>query len=288
MKKRFSLFTVFNVIFLLFVVVATLYPFLHMLAVSLSKDIYVMKGEISIWPKGWNLDMYKLVLKDPRIATGYVNTIIYVTLGTAIALLVTSLGAYALSKKEMLFSKGFTLMVIFTMFFSGGMIPTFLVVKGMGLMDTIWAMVLPGAVSTWNLLIMRTFFSGVPVEVEESGKMDGLTDLGIFFRIVAPLSKAVFATIGLFYAVALWNNFYYPLLYLRDPDLFPLQVILRNIVLAGQVNSGDVTSVGGDNMIVEESLKFATIIVSTVPILLLYPMLQKHFVKGAMIGAVKG
>ncbi|GAA3409607.1 carbohydrate ABC transporter permease [Paenibacillus hodogayensis] len=288
MKKRFSLFSIVNVIILLLVVVATLYPFLHMLAVSLSKDIYVMKGEISIWPKGWNLDMYKLVLKDPRIATGYMNTIIYVTLGTAIALLVTSLGAYALSKKEMMFHKGFTLMVIFTMFFSGGMIPTFLVVKSMGLMDTVWAMVLPGAVSTWNLLIMRTFFWGIPVEVEESGKMDGLTDLGIFFRIVAPLSKAVFATIGLFYAVALWNNFYYPLLYLRNPDLFPLQVILRNIVLAGQVNSGDVTSVGGDSLIVEESLKFATIIVSTLPILLLYPMLQKHFVKGAMIGAVKG
>ncbi|PYI50517.1 carbohydrate ABC transporter permease [Paenibacillus flagellatus] len=288
MKSRIGLFTVVNVAILLLVVAATLYPFLHMLAVSLSQDIYVMRGEVSIWPKGLNFDMYKLVLNDPRIATGYANTIVYVSLGTVIALLVTSLGAYALSKKEMLFHKGFTLMVVFTMFFSGGMIPTFLVVKGMGLMDTVWAMVLPGAVSTWNLLIMRTFFSGVPVEVEESGKIDGLTDIGIFFRIVAPLSKAVFATIGLFYAVALWNNFYFPLLYLRDPDLFPLQVILRNIVLAGQVNSGDVTSVGGDNLIVEESLKFATIIVSTVPILLLYPMLQKHFVKGAMIGAVKG
>jgi putative aldouronate transport system permease protein len=288
MRGKIGLFTVVNTIVLLLVVVATLYPFLHMLAVSLSKDIYVMKGQVSIIPKGFNLDMYKLVLNDPRIATGYKNTLIYVVLGTAVALLVTSLGAYALSKKDMMLRKTFTLMIVFTMFFSGGMIPTFLVVKGMGLMDTVWAMVLPGAVSTWNLLIMRTFFMGIPVEVEESGKIDGLTDIGIFFRIVAPLSKAVFATIGLFYAVALWNNFYYPLLYLRDQDLFPLQVILRNIVLAGQITSGDVTSVGGDNLIVEESLKFATIMVSTIPILLAYPMLQKHFVKGALIGAVKG
>ncbi|RAV19685.1 carbohydrate ABC transporter permease [Paenibacillus contaminans] len=288
MKNKLSLFSIVNVILLLGVVVVTLYPFVYMLAVSLSEDIYVMKGEVSIWPKGLNLRMYELVFNDPKIWKAYWNTIVYVTVGTAVAMAVTSMGAYALSRKDMGFQKGFTMIIVFTMFFSGGMIPTFLVVRNLGLIDTIWGMVLPGAVSTWNLILMRTFFSGVPKELEDSGKVDGLNDIGIFFRIVIPLSKAVFATIALFYAVAMWNNFMFPLLYLRDPEMFPLQVLLRNLVLAGNVASGDVTSIGGDNLIVEDSLKFATIMVSTLPILLVYPFIQKYFVKGAMIGAVKG
>jgi putative aldouronate transport system permease protein len=200
---------------------------------------------------------------------------------------VTSLGAYALSKKDMMFHKTFTYIIVFTMFFGGGMIPTFLVVKSIGLIDTIWGMVLPTAISTWNLIIMRTFFFNIPHELEESGKIDGLNDIGIFFHIVIPLTKAVFATIGLFYAVGIWNNFYSALLYLRSENLFPLQVVLRNIVLLGQVKSVNVTSVGGDNLVVGDSLKFAVIMVSTLPILVVYPFLQKYFVKGAMIGSVK-
>ncbi|NEN84803.1 carbohydrate ABC transporter permease [Paenibacillus elgii] len=286
--RRWSWFDAVNIVLLLGVAVATLYPFVYMAAVSLSKDIYVMKNEVFLWPKGFNFNMYEVVFRDKQIWSAYGNTILYVTLGTAVSLVVTSMGAYALSRKDMVFQRGFTLMIVFTMFFSGGMIPTFLIVRELGLVDTIWAMVLPGAVNTWNLIIMRTFFSGMPKELEESGRMDGLTDIGVFVRIVLPLSKAVFATIGLFYAVALWNNFYLPLLYLRQPDLFPLQVLLRNLILAGAVNSGEVTSIGGDNLIVEDSLKFATIMVSTVPILLIYPFIQKYFVKGVMIGAVKG
>jgi putative aldouronate transport system permease protein len=289
MKRRsISFFSIISTIILLGVVLVTLYPFIHMAAVSLSSNIHILKGEVSFYPKGFQLDMYKLVLKDPRIGTAYWNTIVYVVVGTTISLIVTSLGAYALAKKDMLFHRGFTLIIIFTMFFSGGMIPTFLVVKQLGVIDTIWGMVLPGAVSTWNLLIMRTFFSNIPAELEESGRIDGLNDIGVFFRIVVPLSQAVFATIGLFYAVGLWNNFFLPLLYLRDQSLFPLQVILRNIVLAGQMNQAGTAAVGDANVVLEESLKFATIMVSTVPILLVYPFLQKYFVKGVMIGAVKG
>lgn len=288
MKRRsFSLYSLVSTVILLGIVVATLYPFLHMAAVSLSSSVHVLKGEVSFFPKGFQLETYKLVLQDPRIGTAYWNTIVYVVVGTAISLVVTSLGAYALAKKEMLFHKGFTLLIVFTMFFGGGMIPTFLIVKELGVIDTIWGMVLPGAVSTWNLLIMRTFFANIPAELEESGRMDGLSDIGVFFRIVVPLSQAVFATIGLFYAVGLWNNFTLPLLYLRDQDLFPLQVILRNIVLSGQVNQAGAAEFG-DAVVMEESLKFATIMVSTVPILLIYPFLQKYFVKGVMIGAVKG
>jgi len=286
MKRKLSIGYILIVVALLGVVAATAYPFLYMLSVSVSEDIYVMRGEVTLFPKGFTTAMYELVLADSRIGTSYLNTILYVTVGTAVSLIVTAMGAYALSRKDMLFHKQLTLLVVFTMFFGGGMIPTFLVVKGVGIIDTLWGMILPTAVSTWNLIVMRTFFANIPKELEEAGRMDGLTDLGIFARIVLPLSKAAMATIGLFYAVAMWNNFYSALLYLRTPDLFPLQVVLRNIVLMGQIESGDAASV--DNLVVAESLKFATIMVSTLPILLLYPFLQKYFVQGVMIGSVKG
>lgn len=287
-SPRISLFNIVSTFFLLIVVVITLYPFLHMLAVSLSSDVNVIKNTVSFWPKGFNVKMYELVLGDPKIWTAYKNTLIYTVLGTLISLVVTSTGAYALSRRDMALRKTFTMLIVVTMFFSGGMIPTFLVVRSLNMVDTVWGMVLPGAVSTWNLILMRTFFSGIPKELEESGRIDGLNDIGIFMRIIIPLSKASFATIALFYAVGMWNNFIYPLLYLRTPDLFPLQVLLRNLVLAGSASSGDVTGIGGDNQVVEESLKYATIMVSTLPILTVYPFVQKYFVKGAMIGAVKG
>ncbi|RTE04413.1 carbohydrate ABC transporter permease [Paenibacillus whitsoniae] len=288
MKTRIGLPDVLIVLVLLGVVAATLYPFIYMAAVSLSDSTHILKGDVTLWPKGFNLDTYKVVLHDPRISNAYLNTIQYVLVGTFVSLIITAAGAFAISKKELPHHKLFTLLIVFTMFFSGGMIPTFLVVKSYGLVDSLWSMVLPTAVSTWNLIVMRTFFAAMPKEVEESGKIDGLTDIGIFFRLVLPLSKAVLATIGLFYAVGIWNNFYSALLYLRNQDLFPLQVVLRNIVLQGQVNSANVTAVGGDTLLVDDALKFTTILVSTVPILLVYPFLQKYFVKGVMIGSVKG
>ncbi|WP_328592597.1 carbohydrate ABC transporter permease [Paenibacillus cymbidii] len=227
-------------------------------------------------------------MSDSLIVRAYGNTILYTVIGTLLSLAVTGMGAYALSKKHLVFHRSFTILIIVTMFFSGGMIPTFLVVKSMELMNTIWAMVLPSAVSTFNLLVMRSFFYSIPAELEESGRMDGLNDFGVFWRIVLPLSQAALATIGLYYAVALWNNFYLPFLYLTDPQLFPLQVVLRSIVLAGSSAFGDANSVGGDQVVVDEALKYTVIMVATIPILCIYPFLQKYFVKGALIGAVKG
>ncbi|EHB50147.1 carbohydrate ABC transporter permease [Paenibacillus lactis] len=287
MKWKWNWFDVLNALILLGVVTACLYPFIYMLAVSLSDSAAIASGTVWLWPKGFNLDMYRYVFEDGRVLKGYQNTFIYVVLGTAISLMVTALGAYSLSKTKMVMGKPILMMIVFTMFFNGGMIPTFLVVKELGFVNTVWGMVLPGAVGTWNLLIMRTFFMGMPQELEESGKIDGLSEVGIFFRIVLPLSKPVLATIGLYYAVGMWNNFMGPLLYLRDADLQPLQVILRNIVLSGQFTGTD-GPVVGDIVVVEDGLKFATIMVSTVPILLVYPFIQKYFVKGALIGSVKG
>lgn len=287
-NKKISIFTILRTVFLMLVIAATLYPFIYMFSVSVSSDIHVMKNEISFFPKGFNLKMYKFVFEDKRIFTAYKNTIIYVAIGTVISLVITSAGAFALSKKYMMFNKLFNIMIVITMFFGGGMIPTYLTIKNLGLYDTVWAIVLPGAVSTWNLMVMRTFFSQFPSEIEESGKIDGLNDLGVFFYLVLPVSKAILATIGLFYAVSLWNSYLGPLMYLKTQEKYPLQIILREILLSGSNFNNDVVSVGGDSVVVEESLKYATAIVSIIPIIAIYPFLQKYFVKGVMVGSVKG
>ncbi|KRE83764.1 sugar ABC transporter permease [Paenibacillus sp. Soil766] len=286
MKRKFGLFDVVLFVSLLGVVVSALYPFVYMIAVSFSGVVPVLKGQVFLWPKEFNLNTYASVFEKPEIGKAYLNTILYTVLGTTLSLLVSAAAAYALSKKHMLFHRGFMIMIVITLFFSGGLIPTFLVVKSYHLIDTIWAMIIPTLVSSWNLIVMRTFFAGMPQEVEESGKMDGLTDIGIFFRLVLPLSKAILATIGLFYGVSIWNNFFSALLYLRDADLFPLQIIVRNMVLQGQGTGAG--NIGGDSMIVDESIKYATIIITTVPILMIYPFLQKYFAKGALIGSIKG
>ncbi|MBO9608019.1 MAG: carbohydrate ABC transporter permease [Paenibacillaceae bacterium] len=284
MVKKATLFDGMLVLLLLLFSAVILYPFLYMLAISLSSSEYIIRGEVTLWPKGFNLHVYEMVLENVWVLKGYRNTIFYVLLGTFLSLLITSLAAYSLARKGLLFGKTITLLIVFTMLFNGGMIPTFLVVRSLGLIDTIWAMVLPGAVSAWNLFVMRTFFQGVPKELEEAGKIDGLGDFGIFVNIILPLTKPVMATIGLFYAVALWNNYYSALLYLRNQELFPLQVTIRMLIETGIIdNSGN-----ADNMEVDQAVKFATIIVGTLPIVCAYPFLQKYFVKGVLIGSVKG
>lgn len=287
-KRRFSIspLSAFVWVFLSCSLLVTLVPFIHMIAISFSGDINVMQGKVSLWPKGFSTKMYQYVFADTRIFRSYANTIVYAVSGTLISLAVTSTGAFVLSKQRVIFHKFFSWIILFTMFFGGGMVPTYLTVKNYGMVDTIWAIIIPGAVSTWNFIIMRSFFDAFPDEIEESGKLDGLSDAGVFLKLVLPLSKAVFATIGLYYAVSLWNNYFTPLIYLNNTDLFPLQLILQELLFAGSSNNATVGS--GDVLVVEESLKYATIIVSIVPIIAIYPFLQKYFVKGVMLGAVKG
>ncbi|MBW5447726.1 ABC transporter permease subunit [Cohnella sp. CFH 77786] len=265
-----------------------LFPFVHMAAVSVSSAEYVVGNQVGLWPKGINFDAYTAVFQDRRILVGYQNTLVYVALGTTLSLIFTTMGAYSLSRRNLVFGRTFMLMIVFTMLFTGGLIPTYLVVRSYGLLDTIWAMVLPGLVSSWYLIIMRTFFQGIPRELEESGTIDGLSDLGILLRIVLPLSKPVILTISLFYAVQIWGNFFYALIFIRDAGLMPLQVIIRNIVMIGQYSDTTVSSAIGDKNVILESLKYAVILVGTLPIMLVYPFIQKHFVKGAMMGSVKG
>ncbi len=286
MRKIITPMNMIKGFFLLFVIVVMIYPFLHMMAVSFSDNIYVLKGEVSIFPRGFTTKVYQAVFQDSRILVGYKNTIIYTVLGTFISISITSAGAYAMCKKRMVFHGFFNKMILFTMFFSGGMIPTYLTVQQLGILDTMWAIVLPSCVSAWNFILMRSFFDAFPTEIEESGKMDGLNDIQIFVKFVLPLSKAILATISLFYAVALWNAYFYPFIYMTTPDKLPLQVILRELLAAGtnNIEAGNV----GDGAIVEDSLKYATILVSVVPIIAIYPFVQKYFVKGVMVGSVKG
>lgn len=286
-SKRVTIWTVLKVSFLVFMVLITIYPFIYMLSVSFSDKLSVMRNEIVLWPKGFNFNAYKLVFNNKMIYRAYENTILYVVLGTAISMTVTTLGAYGLSKKNRLvFFKFFNLMIVITMFFGGGMIPKYLVVKDLGLLNKIWSVVLPSAISAWNVIVMRTFFMGFPEEIEQSGFIDGLNDIGVLYYLVLPTSGAILATMSLFHAVGYWNSFMEPFLYLQDQSKQPLQVILRSIVIQGSSLDNQFVSV--DTPVVEESLKYATIIISVIPIMAVYPFVQKYFMKGVMVGSIKG
>jgi putative aldouronate transport system permease protein len=267
----------------------TVYPFLYVLFASLSDPSWVVQMRGLIWyPKGFTIEAYKLVFANPSILTGYVNTLIYVVFGTALNILMTSLGAYALSRQSVMWKNPLMFIIVFTMFFNGGLIPTYLLINELGMLDSRWALIIPSAMSAYNLIIMRTSFQGIPVSLEESAKLDGANDFTVLFRIVLPLSMPVVAVMILFYGVSHWNGWFNALIYLRTRDLYPLQLILREILITNSTDSM-MTGVGGaDKMPIGETIKYATIIVATVPILLLYPFLQKYFVKGVMIGAIKG
>jgi putative aldouronate transport system permease protein len=278
-----------NVIFMILLSAVTLYPFLYVLFASLSDPTWVvqMRGLI-LFPKGATLEAYKLVFDNPAILTGYANTLFYVIVGTALNILMTSLGAYALSRQSVMWKNPIMFLIVFTMFFNGGLIPTYLLVNNLGMLDSRWALIIPSAMSAYNLIIMRTSFQSIPVSLEESAKLDGANDFTVLFRIVLPLSMPVVAVMILFYGVGHWNGWFNALIYLRTRDLYPLQLILREILITNSTDSM-MTGVGGaDKMPIGETIKYATIIVATVPILMLYPFLQKYFVKGVMIGAIKG
>jgi putative aldouronate transport system permease protein len=282
-------FDITNIILMTGLSVVTIYPFLYVLFASLSDPAWVVQVRGLIWfPHGINLEAYKLVFANPSILTGYANTLFYVVVGTALNILMTSLGAYALSRQSVMWKNPIMFLIVFTMFFSGGLIPTYLLINNIGLLDSRWALIIPSAMSAYNLIIMRTSFQGIPVSLEESAKLDGANDFTILFRIVLPLSMPVVAVMILFYGVGHWNSWFPALIYLRTRDLYPLQLILREILITNSTDSMMTGVGGGDKMPIGETIKYATIIVATIPILLLYPFLQKYFVKGVMIGAIKG
>lgn len=288
MKKKNSNgwgFRLINGIILVVISLMTLYPFLYVIFASFSDPVKLMgNSSLLLKPLGFSLNAYKKVFVNPSIYSGYLNTIFYVTAGTLVNILATCMAAYVLSRKQFMLRRFLTIMFIFTMYFNGGLIPSYLLIKDLGLINSRLSLILPGAVSTFNLMIMITGFEGIPQSLEESARIDGAGDWTILFRIIMPLAKPTIMVILLYYAVGHWNSWFNAMIYLRDADKMPIQIFLRDILTRSQLGAmtgqTDVEDVG-------QTIKYATIIVSTVPILCIYPFIQKHFVKGVMIGAVK-
>ncbi|OCT10753.1 sugar ABC transporter permease [Paenibacillus pectinilyticus] len=289
MNRSEKIFDVVIMIIMLGLVIVTLYPLVYVGFASISDASSFMahKG-LLLKPYGMNLEAYKRVLSNHSILTGYSNTFIIIVVGVFINLLLTSLGAYVLSRKNVLWNRVFIFIILFTMFFQGGLIPLYLVVKGVGLYNSLLSLVLPFAVSTFNLIIMRTSFMAIPDSLEESAKIDGANHYVILFRIIIPLSMPVIAVMIMFYAVEKWNGWFYASIFLKDRDLFPLQLILREILLANSTESMTSGAGADQGFQIAETIKYATIMVATLPILFFYPIVSKYFVKGVMVGALKG
>jgi putative aldouronate transport system permease protein len=282
------IFDVFNVLIMLLITIITLYPFMHVVFASFS-DGSSLSGHqgLLLKPLGFSTEAYKMVFKYPMIATGYLNTIRIVLVGVTLNILLTAIGAYFVSRKNVMSSKPVMLMIIVTMYFNGGLIPNYFNIKELGLYDTFWSLILPGAISTFNLIILRTAFYAVPDSLEESAKLEGANHFIILFRIILPLTMPTIAVLILYYAVGHWNSWFNAMIYMKSRTKFPLQLILREILIQKDTTSmtaGD----SGDKLGIAETIRYATIVVATVPILCVYPFLQKYFTKGVMVGAVKG
>ena len=284
-----SAFIVVNTEVLAALALVTLYPLLYVVLASFSNPTLFAKHTGPLfWTQGFSLDAYKVVLEKPEILTGYGNTLFYVIVGTAVNMAFTISLAYVTSRPGLLLNKPIMLLIIFTMYFNGGLIPTYLLVQDLGLVDTRWAPILPTAISTFNLIILRTGFAGVPASLEEAAKIDGASPFRIMVKIIFPLAMPTIAVIILYYAVQHWNSWFQEMIYLRNDDLYPLQLFLRQILIENQQDDMVMATKTADQQALGEIIKYSTIIVSTVPILLVYPFLQKYFTKGVMIGAVKG
>ncbi|GAB3892353.1 carbohydrate ABC transporter permease [Kibdelosporangium lantanae] len=284
--RGYRVFRVVNVVVLLVVVAVTLYPFVNILAESFSSEEYIRTGEVNLWPRGFNLRTYQLVVSDPTFWRSYLNTVLYTATATLISMVLTTSYAYVLSKRHL---KGRGLLVgiaVFTMFFNGGLIPNYVLVSGLGMTNTIWAVVLPNAISVFNLLVMKAFFESLPQELEEAAAIDGLSTYGILLRIVLPLSKAVIATMVLFYAVTNWNSWFSAFLYFDRADLFPVTVYLRNLI-SGATTGSTLGASDLDVVGISANIKSVTMVLTILPIVAVYPFIQRYFVSGVTLGAVK-
>lgn len=270
--------------------IVTLYPFWHVLMYSLSDPKLAMGGGLFFWPKGFSITSYELLLQSKGIFYAFGNSVFRLVVGTAINIVFTAILAYPLSIRRFKGRNSITLMIFFTMLFSGGMIPTYVIVKELGLIDSIWSLIIPTAISAWNLIILKNYFQSLPAELEESANIDGAAPLRILLSIILPVSGPVIAAIALFYGVAHWNSYFDAILYINSDAKQVLQVFLRTMLQSSslqQVQGTDnfAASIG---LVTEESVKMATVVVSVIPMLIVYPLLQKYYVKGVMVGSIKG
>lgn len=286
-----KIFDILNLLLLTIVTIVVLYPLYFVVIASISNPDRIFNGDVWLLPKDITFEGYKRIFQDQRIWIGYKNTVVYTVVGTFVNVALTLMAAYALSRKDLVGRNVFMLFFVFTMFFSGGLIPTYLVVKNLGMVNTMWALIIPKAVAVWNLIVARTFFQAtIPDALLESAQMDGCSNTKFFMKVVLPLSKPIIAVMVLFYAVGHWNAFFDALIYLNDESKYPLQLILRSILIQNEASAsmlGDVDSFAAQQRIAE-LIKYGVIIVAAIPLLVVYPFIQKYFVKGALIGSIKG
>lgn len=282
------IFNTVNYSLLLIISIVTVIPFVYIVAVSFATPEEVSKGGLLLFPSEFTLSAYKYIFSTDTMVRSIFVSIYIAVLGTLINLLFTSLMAYPLARTTLRGRRPILLMVLLTMLFSGGMIPTYFVVRSLGMIDTYWSLMIPTAISAFNLIVLKNFFQQIPDGLEDSAKIDGCNDLGILFRIVLPLSMPAMATFGLFYAVGHWNTFFNAVMYINDSEKWPVQIVLRQIVLMSQDRIGDSTSQQDPTDYLPQTIRMASIVVATIPIVMVYPFLQKHFAKGVLLGSVKG
>ena len=280
----YRVFKVFNAIILTLISVAMLYPFLYLIAQSFSSTQAIVAGQVGLIPKDFNISTYKYVITDGKFIPYYGNTIVYSIVGTVCALLFSALLAYPLSKAELYGGKAINKFIIFTMYFSGGMIPNYILMVSLGLRDTVASFILPGMISTYYVILMRSFFLTLPRELEEAGEIDGLDLWGVFWRIAIPLSKPIIATMTLFYVVQYWNDWFDAFLYLDTTTKWPVAYYLRQLISSASGTSAD----AGDAMQIASNIKSCAMVLTSAPIICIYPFIQKYFVQGMMLGGVKG
>lgn len=291
-----KLFLLLNYLYLTIALIIVLYPLLYIVSASISDPKQVASGEMWLLPKGITFEGYARVFENQNIWIGYKNTIIYTVVGTAVNLLVTLPAAYALSRSDFVGRGFFMAMFLVTMFFGGGLVPSYLLIKDLGMINSMWALILPGAASIWNIIVTRTFFqSTIPKELQEAAHIDGCTNLRLFIKIVLPLSMPIIAVMALFYGVGHWNSYFSAMIYLNDSAKYPLQLFLRQILVLQEMAAQgggaiDMSSASAMNTKAEIAalVKYAVIIVATIPVIVIYPFLQRYFVQGVMIGSVKG
>lgn len=287
--RGYRVFQGINGVILTAVVVVTLYPFVNIIARSFSGERQIRAGEVTLWPKGFDLTTYRIVFTDDVFWRGYGNTLFYTVVSTVVAMVLTTCYAYVLSKRHL---KGRNVLVgiaVFTMFFSGGLIPNYVLITSLGLKNSVWAIALPNAISVFNLLVMKAFFESLPRELEEAAQIDGLGWFGIFRRIVLPLSKPVIATMVLFYSVAYWNDWFAAFLYLDKQELFPVTLFLRNLIAGASTTASEgAAAAGTTTAAINANIQSVTMILTIIPILCVYPFVQRYFVSGVMLGSVKG
>ncbi len=280
----YRVFKVFNAIILTLISAAMLYPFLYLVAQSFSSTQAIVAGQVGLIPKDFNISTYKYVITDGKFIPYYGNTIVYSIIGTVCALLFSALLAYPLSKAELYGGKAINKFIIFTMYFSGGMIPNYILMVSLGLRDTVASFILPGMISTYYVILMRSFFLTLPRELEEAGEIDGLDLWGVFWRIAIPLSKPIIATMTLFYVVQYWNDWFDAFLYLDTTTKWPVAYYLRQLISSASGTSAD----AGDAMQIASNIKSCAMVLTSAPIICIYPFIQKYFVQGMMLGGVKG